>query len=118
MLQSVREGSCRLSSFPLVIHCSYDGASAAASVVSHSPSCSAIGSVSGRIGRGRSSPCFSRSLCVHGMAARWALAVAVAVMLVMCTGVAVAAMYEVGDKAGWTIMGNPNYDAWVVSKKF
>jgi hypothetical protein len=52
------------------------------------------------------------------MVARRALVVAVAVMLVMCTGVAVAAVYEVGDKAGWTIMGNPNYDACVVSKKF
>jgi hypothetical protein len=36
-----------------VIQCSYDGASAAASVVSHSPSCSAIGRVSGRTGEGK-----------------------------------------------------------------
>jgi hypothetical protein len=92
--------------------------SAAASVVSHSPPCSAIGSVSRRTGRGRSSPCFSRSSCVCGMAVRQALAVVVVVMLVMCTGVGAAAVYEVGDKAGWTIMGSPNYNAWAVSKKF
>jgi hypothetical protein len=49
------------------------------------------------------------------MAARRASAVAVAAM---CAGVAAAAVYEVGDKAGWTIMGNPNYGAWAASKKF
>jgi hypothetical protein len=52
------------------------------------------------------------------MAPRRASAVAVAAMLVMCAGVAAAAVYEVGDKAGWTIMGNPNYGAWAASKKF
>ncbi|GJN11309.1 hypothetical protein PR202_ga29490 [Eleusine coracana subsp. coracana] len=49
-------------------------------------------------------------------AARRALAVAAAVM--MLAGVASAVVYEVGDKAGWTIMGNPNYAAWAASKKF
>ena len=41
-------------------------------------------------------------------------ALAVAVL----AGVASAAVYEVGDKAGWTVMGNPNYAAWASSKKF
>ena len=41
-----------------------------------------------------------------------------AVAAVMWVGMAAAAVYEVGDKAGWTIMGNPNYGAWAASKKF
>ena len=36
----------------------------------------------------------------------------------MWAGMASAAVYEVGDKVGWTIMGNPNYGAWAASKKF
>ena len=36
----------------------------------------------------------------------------------MFAGMASAAVYEVGDKVGWTIMGNPNYGAWAASKKF
>ncbi|WOL08879.1 mavicyanin-like [Canna indica] len=29
-----------------------------------------------------------------------------------------AAAYKVGDSAGWTILGNPNYTAWAISKNF
>jgi hypothetical protein len=35
-----------------------------------------------------------------------------------CGGGRVLGARELGDKAGWTIMGNSDYDAWVVSKKF
>jgi hypothetical protein len=50
-----------------------------------------------------------------GAAARRAAAVlAVAVL----AGVASAAVYEVGDKIGWTIMGNPDYVAWASKKIF
>uniref|UniRef100_A0A0E0LMF2 Phytocyanin domain-containing protein n=1 Tax=Oryza punctata TaxID=4537 RepID=A0A0E0LMF2_ORYPU len=47
-------------------------------------------------------------------------AVAVAALVVMWVGTAAAAVavYEVGDKTGWTIMGNPNYTAWAASKRF
>ncbi|TVU38339.1 hypothetical protein EJB05_11702 [Eragrostis curvula] len=51
-------------------------------------------------------------------AARRASGVAVALVVVMFAGAAAAAVYEVGDKAGWTIMGNPDYTAWAKSKKF
>uniref|UniRef100_A0A0E0I2J5 Phytocyanin domain-containing protein n=1 Tax=Oryza nivara TaxID=4536 RepID=A0A0E0I2J5_ORYNI len=50
-----------------------------------------------------------------------AMAVAAAALVVMWAGTAAAAaaaVYEVGDKTGWTIMGNPNYTAWAASKKF
>lgn len=47
-----------------------------------------------------------------------ALAVAALVGAVMWAGVAAAAVYEVGDKLGWTIMGNPDYGRWAGSKKF
>jgi len=48
-----------------------------------------------------------------------AAAVAAAlVVVVLWAGVASAAVYEVGDKTGWTIMGNPDYAAWANSKKF
>uniref|UniRef100_A0A0D9X0K8 Phytocyanin domain-containing protein n=1 Tax=Leersia perrieri TaxID=77586 RepID=A0A0D9X0K8_9ORYZ len=55
-----------------------------------------------------------------GAAARRVSAVAVAAVVVagMWAGMAAAAVYEVGDKAGWTIMGNPNYGIWASSKKF
>ena len=46
------------------------------------------------------------------------MAVASLVAAAMWAGMAAAAVYEVGDKAGWTIMGNPNYGAWAASKKF
>lgn len=49
------------------------------------------------------------------------MAVAAAALVVMWAGTAAAAaaaVYEVGDKTGWTIMGNPNYTAWAASKKF
>ncbi|KAI5012188.1 hypothetical protein ZWY2020_024322 [Hordeum vulgare] len=36
----------------------------------------------------------------------------------MWAGMASAAVYEVGDKVRWTIMGSPNYTAWAASKKF
>ncbi|XP_066397933.1 mavicyanin-like [Miscanthus floridulus] len=49
--------------------------------------------------------------------ARRAAAVA-ALLVVLWAGVASAAVYEVGDKTGWTIMGNPDYAAWASSKKF
>ncbi|KAL6657755.1 hypothetical protein ACP70R_005535 [Stipagrostis hirtigluma subsp. patula] len=51
-------------------------------------------------------------------AARRVSAVAVAAAVVMWAGVAAAAVYEVGDKTGWTVMGNPDYVAWASSKKF
>ncbi|XP_066391050.1 mavicyanin [Miscanthus floridulus] len=41
-----------------------------------------------------------------------------ALVVVLWAGVASAAVYEVGDKTGWTIMGNPDYAAWASSKKF
>ncbi|XP_047070812.1 mavicyanin-like [Lolium rigidum] len=47
-----------------------------------------------------------------------ALAVAAAVAVVMWAGTAAAAVYEVGDKLGWTIMNNPDYASWAKSKKF
>ena len=46
------------------------------------------------------------------------MATAALVAAVMWAGMAAAAVYEVGDKIGWTIMGNPNYGAWAASKKF
>ena len=46
------------------------------------------------------------------------MAVAALAAAVMWAGMAAAAVLEVGDKAGWTIMGNPNYGAWAASKKF
>lgn len=46
------------------------------------------------------------------------MAVAALVAAAMWAGMAAAASYEVGDKLGWTIMGNPNYGAWANSKKF
>jgi len=51
-----------------------------------------------------------------GGAARRVAVAALAVAVL--AGVASAAVYEVGDKAGWTVMGNPNYAAWASSKKF
>ncbi|RLM86798.1 hypothetical protein C2845_PM04G29880 [Panicum miliaceum] len=50
-----------------------------------------------------------------GAARRVAVA---ALALAVLAGVASAAVYEVGDKAGWTIMGNPDYRLWASSKKF
>jgi hypothetical protein len=47
-----------------------------------------------------------------------ALAVAAVVVAVMWAGTAAAAVYEVGDKLGWTIMNNPDYASWAKSKKF
>lgn len=45
-------------------------------------------------------------------------AAAVAALVVLWAGVASAAVYEVGDKTGWTVMGNPDYAAWASSKTF
>jgi hypothetical protein len=50
-----------------------------------------------------------------GAARRVAVA---ALALAVLAGVASAAVYEVGDKAGWTVMGNPDYRLWANSKKF
>ncbi|CAN6199498.1 unnamed protein product [Urochloa humidicola] len=50
-------------------------------------------------------------------AARSAAVVALLAVAVLA-GVASAAVYEVGDKTGWTVMGNPNYAAWAASKTF
>ncbi|KAL6856028.1 hypothetical protein ACP4OV_018830 [Aristida adscensionis] len=52
------------------------------------------------------------------MAAARRAALAVAAAAVMWAGLAAAAVYEVGDATGWTVMGNPNYAAWAASKKF
>jgi hypothetical protein len=41
-----------------------------------------------------------------------------AVAAVMWAGMAAAAVYEVGDKLGWTIMNNPDYGKWAKSKTF
>ena len=57
-------------------------------------------------------------VAMGGGAARRAAAAALAVAVAVLAGVASAAVYEVGDKAGWTVMGNPNYAAWASSKKF
>jgi len=46
------------------------------------------------------------------------VAAVAALVVVLWAGVASAAVYEVGDKTGWTIMGNPDYAAWASSKKF
>jgi hypothetical protein len=43
---------------------------------------------------------------------------AAALVVVLWAGVASAAVYEVGDKTGWTVMGNPDYAAWASSKTF
>lgn len=42
----------------------------------------------------------------------------VALLLVAGAGPAEGAVYKVGDSAGWTIMGSPNYTAWASSKTF
>ncbi|THU46937.1 hypothetical protein C4D60_Mb09t10220 [Musa balbisiana] len=42
----------------------------------------------------------------------------VALLLVAGAGPAEGAVYKVGDSAGWTIMGSPNYTAWALSKNF
>nr|XP_009417164.1 PREDICTED: mavicyanin [Musa acuminata subsp. malaccensis] len=42
----------------------------------------------------------------------------VALLLVAGAGPAEGAVYKVGDSAGWTIMGSPNYTAWAASKTF
>ncbi|KAM3384822.1 hypothetical protein ACQJBY_009050 [Aegilops geniculata] len=47
-----------------------------------------------------------------------AVALAALVAAAMWAGMASAAVYEVGDKLGWTIMGSPDYGAWAASKKF
>ncbi|KAG6492383.1 mavicyanin-like [Zingiber officinale] len=49
--------------------------------------------------------------------------VTVAMALVACllaagVGLSEAAVYLVGDSAGWTIMGSPNYTAWASDKIF
>lgn len=53
-----------------------------------------------------------------GGAARRVAVAAAALAVAVLAGAASAAVYEVGDKAGWTIMGNPDYGAWAKNKKF
>ncbi|CAN6168499.1 unnamed protein product, partial [Urochloa humidicola] len=76
---------------------------------------------------GSSSSCLSLLCCAPlpqlamgcSAATEAALRVAAAALAVtVLAGVASAAVYEVGDKIGWTIMGNPNYTAWAASKTF
>ncbi|KAK3193792.1 hypothetical protein Dsin_025102 [Dipteronia sinensis] len=33
-------------------------------------------------------------------------------------GVSMSAVYKVGDSAGWTMMGNVDYDKWASTKNF
>ncbi|KAJ4769400.1 Early nodulin-like protein 1 [Rhynchospora pubera] len=40
------------------------------------------------------------------------------VVLLGLAGTSTGAVYKVGDSAGWTIMGNVNYDKWVSKKEF
>ncbi|RWW13123.1 hypothetical protein GW17_00023178 [Ensete ventricosum] len=49
-----------------------------------------------------------------------ATAMALVLAFLLCAGVGLSegAVHKVGDAAGWTIMGSPNYTAWVLSKKF
>lgn len=42
----------------------------------------------------------------------------VAMMLVLLPEIAKGAIYNVGDDAGWTLIGSPNYTAWAESKRF
>ncbi|KAJ1291517.1 hypothetical protein BS78_02G321200 [Paspalum vaginatum] len=53
-----------------------------------------------------------------GGGAATTVAAALVVAVVAWAGVASAAVYEVGDTVGWTVMGSPNYTAWAESKKF
>lgn len=44
---------------------------------------------------------------------------AVALLLFMAAlKVSTAAVYKVGDDAGWTILGRPDYNKWAASKTF
>lgn len=44
---------------------------------------------------------------------------AVTVLSIMALfGIAMSATYKVGDKDGWTIQGNPDYDEWAKDKTF
>ncbi|URE13649.1 Plastocyanin-like domain [Musa troglodytarum] len=47
-----------------------------------------------------------------------AMALVLAFLLAAGVGFSEGAVYKVGDAAGWTIMGSPNYTAWALSKKF
>lgn len=47
-----------------------------------------------------------------------AMAWVLAFLLAAGVGLSEGAVYKVGDAAGWTIMGSPNYTAWALSKKF
>jgi hypothetical protein len=45
-------------------------------------------------------------------------AVVLLMMIMVAAQVSNAAVYKVGDSAGWTIMGNINYTKWAADKKF
>ena len=56
-----------------------------------------------------------------GFAAERAVAVTAAVFVVVMTMVlepAVAAVYKVGDAAGWTTIGGVDYKQWAATKTF
>lgn len=47
-----------------------------------------------------------------------AMALVVVFLLAASVGLSEGAVYKVGDSAGWTLLGNPNYTAWALSKNF
>ncbi|RWW88707.1 hypothetical protein BHE74_00002400 [Ensete ventricosum] len=47
-----------------------------------------------------------------------AMALVVVFLLASGVGLSEGAVYKVGDSAGWTLLGNPNYTAWALSKNF
>ncbi|KAH8504145.1 hypothetical protein Peur_046269 [Populus x canadensis] len=40
------------------------------------------------------------------------------IFMAFCRGVSMAAVYQVGDSAGWTSMGQVDYQEWAASKNF
>lgn len=46
------------------------------------------------------------------------MALVVVFLLAASVGLSEGAVYKVGDSAGWTLLGNPNYTAWALSKNF
>ncbi|XP_061358144.1 mavicyanin-like [Gastrolobium bilobum] len=42
----------------------------------------------------------------------------VTVILISLSGVSTSAVYRVGDSAGWTIIGHPDYRKWASTKRF
>ncbi|CAL5062092.1 unnamed protein product [Urochloa decumbens] len=53
-----------------------------------------------------------------GVGAARRAAVAALLAVAVLAGVASAAVYEVGGKIGWTVMGNPDYAGWAGNKTF